>query len=72
MTTLKDNTLCQLVQSTGGFGLYLEGKMIVDDLDKILASWLVRTKGKTDGMVATMTLEEWDKIPKINLKSQPI
>ena len=72
MTTLKDNTLVQLVQGQGGFGLYLESKMIVDDLDKILASWLVRTKGKTEGMIATMTSEEWEKIPKINLKSQPI
>jgi hypothetical protein len=68
MTTLIDNMLVQLVQGQGGFGLYLDGKMIVDELDKVLASWIVRTKGKTDGMVSTMTLEEWEKIPKVNLK----
>ena len=47
---IKNNTLIQLVSGNGGFGLYLDGKIFVDDLAKIIASWLVRTKGNTSGM----------------------
>lgn len=66
--TIKNNTLLQLVQGSGNFGMFLDGKIIVDDLDKILATFLVRTKGDIRDMVKAMTLEEWSKYPHIDLK----
>ena len=52
----------------GGFGLFLDGKIIVDSLDKILASWLVRTGGNTNGMTKALQQEQWDLFEKYNLK----
>ncbi|MFA5350291.1 MAG: hypothetical protein WC357_03035 [Candidatus Omnitrophota bacterium] len=68
----ENNTLLQLVEGTGGFGLYLDGKLFVDDLDKILASWLVRNSGNTSGMTRAVTNEIWESLPKFNLKGDEI
>lgn len=70
--TFENNTLLQLVEGEGGFGLYLDGKIIVDELDKILASWLVRTGGNTSGKVRAVTLEVWNEFSKINLKREEV
>lgn len=67
---MKNNTLVQLVQGDGGFGLFLNDKIIVDDLDKITASWLVRNNGDIKGMVKPITLVDWNKYEKINLKGE--
>jgi len=72
LMTLKDNTLCQLTQGSGGFALFLDGKLIIDDLAKVLASWNVRNKGNTNGMTQALTQEAWDKFDKINLKGESI
>jgi hypothetical protein len=72
MTKLKENTLCQSVQGRGEFGLYIKGNMVVDDLDKIIASFLLRTGGDLVGMTKALTLEEWEKYPQINLKGDKI
>lgn len=69
---IKNNTLIQLVSGNGGFGLFLDGKIIVDSLDKILASWLVRTGGNTTGMTKALQQEQWDMFPRYNLKMEPI
>jgi hypothetical protein len=66
--TIKNNTLVQLVQGGGNFGLFLDNKIIIDDIAKVLAVWEVRNNGNTGGMTKALTLEEWDKYPKINLK----
>lgn len=71
-TLMKNNTLVQLVQGQGGFGLFLDDKIIVDDTAKVLASWLVRNNGKTEGMVKALTLEDWNKFDKIDLKGNNI
>lgn len=69
---IKNNTLIQLVSGVGGFGLYLDGNIIVDDLAKILASWLVRTKGNTNGMAIALEQAQWDMFPKKNLRMESI
>ena len=69
---IKNNTLIQLVSGQGGFGLYLDGKIIIDSLDKILASWLVRTGGNTNGMTKALQQTEWDMFKKVNLKMEEI
>jgi hypothetical protein len=70
--TFNNNTLLQLVEGTGGFGLYLDGKIIIDDLDKILASWLVRNSGNISGMVRAVTSEIWTSFSHQNLKGELI
>ena len=67
-----NNTLINLVEGGGNFGLYLDGKIIVDSLDKILASWLARNNGKIEDKVKSVTQEVWDEFPKINLKKEAI
>jgi hypothetical protein len=66
--TIENDTLCQLVQDVGGFGLFIDGYIIVDELDKVLASWVVRNKGDLKGKTKAVTLEEWNKWPKKDLK----
>ena len=66
------NTLIQLTEGVGGFSLWSGEKFYVDSLDKIIASWLVRNKGKTDGKTMAVAQVVWDAYPKFNLKNQPI
>lgn len=70
--TLPDDTLVQLVEGSGGFGLHLKGKIIVDDLAKVLASWQVRNGGDTKGKVVAVTLAQWQSLPHCNLKMEPV
>jgi len=69
---VKENTLYQLVEHPGGFALGLNGKLIIDDIAKILASWLVRNNGKTESKVATCLLKDWNSVPHINLKGEKV
>lgn len=69
---LSNDTLVQLVEAPGGFGLYLNGKILIDDLAKVLASWAVRNKGNTAGKVAAVTKAQWDSVPHTNLAGQPL
>ncbi|MFA5071892.1 MAG: hypothetical protein WC938_03585 [Candidatus Paceibacterota bacterium] len=69
---LKNNTLVQLVSGVGGFGMYLDGFIFVDDVAKILATWLVRTNGKTEGLIKPLIQEQWDMFEKKNLKDELI
>lgn len=72
LITLENDTLVQLVEAPGGFGLYLNGKIIIDDLAKILASFTVRTNGDTKGKVKPLTRAQWDSFEHINLKNETI
>jgi hypothetical protein len=69
---IPNNTLVQLVEGKGGFALALDGKLIVDKLDKVLASFIVRNEGEIDGKTKALLQEDWDSFSKINLKKQPI
>jgi len=69
---IDNNTLVQLVEGGGGFGLVLDNKIIIDDLDKILSSFIVRNNGKIEGKVRALPKDTWDSFPKINLKFEPV
>ena len=72
MINLDNNTLVQLVEGKGGFGLALNGKIIVDDLEKVLATWLVRNNGDTKGKVRALNQADWDSFDKLNLKKEAL
>lgn len=69
---IQNNTFVQLVEAPGGFGLYLDGKLIIDDLAKIQATWIIRNNGDIKGKIKTLTLEQWNSLAKINLKGEAI
>ncbi len=69
---LTDNSLIQLVESGGNFGLFLDGKIIIDDTAKILASFIVRNSGDTKDKIRAVTLAQWQLYPHINLKGEPV
>lgn len=72
LMTIQNNTLLQLVEGVGGFGLYLDGQIIIDDTSKILASFVVRNDGDIKGKSRAITLEDWLKFPHIDLKGNSI
>lgn len=72
MPNIKNNTLVQLVEGVGGFGLYLDDKLYVDDLAKIQASWLMRNHGDVKDKTLELTDAEWKKLEKFNLKGEKI
>lgn len=60
-----------LVQQTGDggngqFALHLDGKLYIDQLDKLLATWIVRNHGRG------ITKEVWDSFEHVNLKNEPL
>lgn len=68
---LLEDTLVQLTEGKGGFGLWARGRFYVDETDKILASFMVRNSGVTAGKTASLTQEAWDQYkPKFNLKDE--
>lgn len=70
---LLDDTLVQLTEGKGGFGLWARGKFYVDETDIILASFMVRNQGATRGKTASLTQEAWDQYtPKFNLKGEEL
>lgn len=69
---LKENYLYQLVSGSGGFGLAVGGKLLVDDTAKILASFLVRNGGDTKGKTIAVGQTDWDSAPHYNLKMEKL
>jgi len=69
---IDNNTLVQLVEGKGGFGLVLDGKIIVDDLASVQASFILRNNGDINGKTLALTQEQWDEFEKINLKKDVI
>lgn len=67
--TIKNNSLVQLVEGLGGFGFYLDGNIIIDDLANILATNEMRNKEQN---TCALTQEQWDMFDKVNLKGEPI
>lgn len=65
---IKENYLYQLVEAPGGFALGLNGNLVIDDLAKVLASWLMR--GGDFSKRSTITLADWNSVPHINLKGE--
>lgn len=69
---LRNNVLVQLVDPPGGFALHLDGKLIIADTANLVATWIMRNNGKTEGQVACLHKIDWDKFPKFNLKGEKI
>jgi len=70
--TVQDNVLYQLVEGLGGFALGLDGRLIIDDVAKILASWEVRNNGDTKGMTKAVRQADWDSVVHCDLKGNII
>lgn len=69
---VRENHLYQLVEAPGGFALGLNGKLVIDDLAKILASFTVRNNGNTDGKTVSIKLADWNSVQHQNLKGEII
>jgi len=67
-----DNLLVQLVEAPGGFGMTLDGKLVIDDLSKLQAAWILRNNGDIKGKTLPMLKADWDLLPKINLKKEAL
>jgi hypothetical protein len=69
---LNDNWIYQLVEGPGGWAVALDGRLIVDDLAKLLATHIRRNKGDIVGKGGELTLAQWQSYPKINLKGESV
>jgi hypothetical protein len=69
---IENNSLLQLVEGKGGFGMYLDGKIYIDDTAKILASVIMRNGGNLNGKIKALTQEQWDMFDKYNLKGEKL
>lgn len=77
---IKDNSLVFTTGHGGLFGIYLDGKIIYDDLSKILAMAIMRSEVKNEGtedeytalVKKTITGEQWDMFEKVNLKGEKL
>jgi len=56
----------QNTQGDGSFGLLIDGKMYVDEVPKLIATYITRTEG------SGVAKELWDSLEKYNLKNQLI
>jgi len=72
MPTFKNNSLLQLSEAPGGFGLYIDGKLYIDDESKIALSFLARNSGDIKGKATGVTLEDWNKLEKFTLKGEKV
>jgi len=68
----EDNLLCQDSQDSGAFGVTLDGKLMIGDLAQLQATFTMRNDGDTKGKTRPLTKEQWDSLPKINLKKESI
>lgn len=72
---IQNNTLIMMVSGGGNIGLYLDGNIIIDEPAKILSVWLARSSKNgafTGGLVKSLTQEDFNLFPHINLKNETI
>lgn len=69
---LENNSLLQLVEGFGGFGMFLDDKIVVGNTADILASCIMRNGGNLQGKARALTQEQWDMFPKYNLKMEKL
>ena len=72
MPKIENNTLIFTTGHGGMFGLYLDNRIIVDDLSKVMAMWMMRNNGNTANKTKTLTESDWDSYGKTNLKNEKI
>lgn len=69
---LPDDVLVQEVEVSGTFGLHLNGKIIIGDEGKLLATWLMRNNGHVIDKSFALKQSDWASFPKTDLKNNPI
>ena len=69
---IKNNNLYQLVSGNGGFAVGLDGRLIIDDLDKLLATFISRNNGDIENKTVKVRQDFWDKFDKVNLKGEKV
>lgn len=68
---IPNNALIILVEGSGSIGLHLDGKIIVDDVAKIMAVFMARNAKSgnfTGGPVISLKQEQWDMFEKRDLR----
>lgn len=73
--TIKNNSLVILVSGGGGIGLYLDGKIIIDNEAKINSVFMARNSKNgffSGGPTISLTQEQWNLFEKRDLKGQVI
>ena len=69
---IENNSLLQLVEGSGGFGMFLDGKIYLGKTADILASCIMRNKGDLKLKTRALTQEQWDLFDKYNLKGEKL
>lgn len=72
---IPNNALVILVEGSGSIGLHLDGKIIIDDVAKIMAVFMGRNAKNgqfTGGAVSSLKQADWNLFEKINLKGEII
>jgi hypothetical protein len=75
MVLLPTNCLVFEGEKNGSYGLHINGKLYVDDLAKIQSQWIMRNEENgffKKGPVRTISLNQWEELPKFNLKNEPL
>lgn len=72
MITLPNNALIQQIGegATGAFALHLDGKLLIGETDKVLASWALRSSDFSNKRA--ITKEQWDSFKHLSLKGEPL
>lgn len=72
MITLPNNCLVQMTGegANGAFALHLDGKLLIDEPEKVFGSWAMRSSDFSNKR--SITREEWDSFPHFNLKMESI
>jgi hypothetical protein len=69
---LENNTLVQEVETSGQFGLYLDGKILTGDKGDIALTFYMRNNGDTKGKTKPLTKAQWDLFDKYSFKGDLI
>jgi hypothetical protein len=69
---IENNVLVFCAEGAGKIGLHLDGRIIIDDVAKVLAVWFLRTPDKEIPKKRTITAQQWSLFEKINLKGEKI
>lgn len=72
---IPNNALVFMADSPGDYGLYVNGKMYVDDLEKLTAQFISTNSRNgvfSGGASVTVPRTEWDKYPRFSLKNNPL
>ena len=69
---MENNTLVQLVEGTGGAGLYLDDKIFVGRPDEALFAWNMRNTGNYLDKKRSLTQEQWDMFEHYNFKNEKL